>query len=110
MLVASDALWLLVVALCLDAALGDPDILWRRWPHPVAWMGRAIVALDRALNHDSGSFAGRRRAGIVALAAIIVPSAVLGWGVEALLNAVPGGLGVLALFVSIFFAQRSLYI
>ncbi|MEM8749635.1 MAG: adenosylcobinamide-phosphate synthase CbiB [Pseudomonadota bacterium] len=38
---------LLILALILDALLGDPDWLWRRMPHPVVWFGRLIDAVDK---------------------------------------------------------------
>ncbi|MGH6921596.1 MAG: cobalamin biosynthesis protein, partial [Geminicoccaceae bacterium] len=36
----------LLLALALDALVGDPRWLWRRLPHPVAAMGRAIGWLE----------------------------------------------------------------
>ena len=36
----------LLLALALDALLGDPRRLWRRLPHPVVVMGRAIARLE----------------------------------------------------------------
>ena len=42
---------ILLVALLLDAALGEPEWLWRRWPHPAVLMGRVVGWLDMALNH-----------------------------------------------------------
>jgi adenosylcobinamide-phosphate synthase len=41
---------ILLIALVLDALIGDPDWLWRKVPHPVAIMGKAIAVLDRRLN------------------------------------------------------------
>ncbi|MFT5161338.1 MAG: adenosylcobinamide-phosphate synthase, partial [Paracoccaceae bacterium] len=42
---------ILLIALFLDAVIGDPNWLWRRAPHPVALMGKAIGVLDRAFNN-----------------------------------------------------------
>ena len=43
----------LLIALLLDAALGEPKWLWSRLPHPAVLMGRAVAALDRHLNKGS---------------------------------------------------------
>ncbi len=42
------------LALLIELMLGYPDWLVRAVGHPVTWMGRAIAALDRAMNraHD----------------------------------------------------------
>ena len=37
---------LLVGAMLLDAALGEPRWLWSRWPHPAVLMGRAVGWLE----------------------------------------------------------------
>lgn len=40
----------LLLALFLDAALGEPRALWQRWPHPVVLMGQVIGWCDRRFN------------------------------------------------------------
>ena len=40
--------WLLLAALALDAAIGDPDWLWRRLPHPVVLCGRLVGSTARS--------------------------------------------------------------
>ncbi len=40
----------LALALLLDAFFGEPDWLWRRFPHPAVLMGRAIGWCDRTFN------------------------------------------------------------
>ncbi|WP_040304628.1 adenosylcobinamide-phosphate synthase CbiB [Ahrensia sp. R2A130] len=37
---------LLACAIALDMAVGDPDWLWRRAPHPVVWIGKLIGWVD----------------------------------------------------------------
>ena len=109
MLLSSDALWILVGALALDALVGDPDWLWRRAPHPVAWMGALIAALERALNRETWSVARRRRAGVFALVAVLATVALAALLTEALLRRLPGGEMWLALAASVFLAQNSLH-
>ena len=91
---------LLVPALILDAAFGEPRWLWSRRPHPAVLMGRSIGALDRRLNRGEA-----RRAKGVAAVAVLVAGA---WAVGALIAAVPdfGLLEIIA--AAILLAQRSL--
>ncbi len=66
--------FLLICAMCLDAALGEPEWLWSRVRHPAVMIGTAIGWLDRHLN----SGAGRRAKGVLVLAILIVSALVLG--------------------------------
>lgn len=77
---ADIALYTVVIAMVLDALLGEPDWLWARLPHPAVLMGRAVAELDKRLNNNT------RRAGVWA-ASLLVAGA-LGLGV--ILTAVPG--------------------
>jgi adenosylcobinamide-phosphate synthase len=71
MLISADALWVLALALAIDALVGDPDWLWRRWPHPVVWFGNVIGWMDRRLNRETESFALRRAKGVVGLVLVL---------------------------------------
>ncbi len=89
---------LLAAALLLDAALGEPDWLWRRLPHPAVLMGRCVGALDAALNKGSG----RKVKGVFALALLMSTAGIIG----ALLSL--GGPLVEVILAAILLAQRSL--
>jgi adenosylcobinamide-phosphate synthase len=109
MLVSADALWVLALALVIDAVLGDPDWLWRRWPHPVVWFGRVIGWLDRRLNRETQTFASRRALGAVALLAVValfVGGATL---LHLALQRLPWSYALEALVASVLIAQRSLH-
>lgn len=84
-------LWLLLAALMLDAAVGDPAWLWRRLPHPVVLAGGAIGWLDRRLNRETVSEGVRRLAGIVALLLLVIGGGGLGWLLHRALGTVPHG-------------------
>ena len=43
---------ILLAALILDALIGDPPLLWRVLPHPVAIIGGIAAWLERKLNRD----------------------------------------------------------
>ena len=45
---------ILLVALAIDWLIGEPDLLWRRMPHPVVMFGRAISFMDKRLNRRRG--------------------------------------------------------
>ena len=109
MLVSPDALAVLVGALLLDAVIGDPDWLWRRWPHPAAWMGRLVAVGDRDLNRADLTATQRRAAGIAWVAVLVAVAAVSGWALETALRALPGGPAWVALAASILLAGRSLH-
>ncbi|MCC7273944.1 MAG: cobalamin biosynthesis protein [Alphaproteobacteria bacterium] len=99
----------LLLALLLDAAVGDPPLLWRIVPHPVALLGRLVGFFDRRLNRPERSPAARRIRGILVVLAIAatawVVGAVLAWiAARARLGA---ALEIVAM--AILLAQRSLY-
>lgn len=91
---------LLVPALLLDAAFGEPRAIWSRLPHPAVLMGRAVAGLERRLNRGES----RRSAGIVAVAALVGGAGGLGLAVAAL----PFGPIWEILFAAVLLAQRSL--
>jgi len=109
MLLSDTALWLLLAALLLDAAVGDPDWLWRRLPHPVVWIGRIISAFDRALNRADRTRKQRRTRGLVTLCALVFGGGALGWLLQALFAALPYGAALTVLVTAVFLAQNSLY-
>lgn len=109
MLIAPDALWILIGALAVDAIVGDPDWLWRRLPHPVAWLGRLVALGDRHLNRQSASATARRIGGILWLALLLAFSIGVGWLLERGLRALPLHELWIAILASALIAQNSLY-
>jgi len=109
MLVWPVAAWLVPATLAFDAVLGDPDVVWRRWPHPVTWFGMLVASLDRGFNREVWPAPARRAAGIAALVVLLATAVASGAVVEAALRGLPFGDGFVALVASVFIAQRSLY-
>ena len=109
MLTWSDTLFVVVAALVLDALIGDPDWLWRRFPHPVALIGSFIGFLDRTLNRETWSPAQRQSAGAGAVILLLIVSTLCGVVIEAALRPIPFGSVLLGLLASVLLAQRSLY-
>ncbi len=91
---------LLLPALLLDAAFGEPQWLWSRLPHPAVLMGRAVGWLDRHLNTGTA----RRARGVLALGLLVIAAGGTGWIIAAIPDA--GILEVIA--AAILLAQRSL--
>jgi adenosylcobinamide-phosphate synthase len=108
-LIWGDTLFVVVAALALDALIGDPDWVWRRFPHPVVLLGELVNLLDRGLNRESWPAEQRKIAGIAAILALVAAAAIVGLLLELVLRGVPGGNLLRALIASILIAQRSLY-
>ncbi|MCF6321703.1 MAG: adenosylcobinamide-phosphate synthase CbiB [Rhizobiaceae bacterium] len=104
-----DGAVLLFFALILDWFVGDPKWLWKALPHPVAMFGRAVSFLDKTLNKASDNPASTMRMGAVAIVALIIAAALLGWLLDALIL-FSGIIGVLLeiAIIWIFLAQKSL--
>ncbi len=104
-----DPLLLLLAALVLDAAIGDPAAIFRRLPHPVAMVGMLTSRLEQHLNRQDHSDRDRRLGGIATVAVVVIISA----GAGALVDAVAarwalGSILEVALLTALL-AQRSLY-
>jgi len=97
-------------ALLLEAALGYPDAVHRRAPHPVVGVGRAIDVLEQRWNRPSRPEGERRMLGVATLALIGGGAAVAGLLASRTLR--PGGrvgVAALTLLATTGLAQRSLY-
>lgn len=102
-------LWLLIVALGVDAAIGYPDALYRLIRHPVVWFGSLIASLERRLNRPAWRNWQRRLAGLAALLILLV---VVGGGsiaISQFLRSFAYGWLLEALLAASLLAQRSLH-
>ncbi|PID36305.1 MAG: adenosylcobinamide-phosphate synthase [Rhodobacterales bacterium] len=90
--------FVLTLALALDAAIGEPDRIWRRVPHPAVLMGRAVDWCDRMMNHGRGKVG----AGAMALFGLVL----LGWWCGKVLGLLGWPMEILV--AAILIAQRSL--
>lgn len=109
MIVSAAHLWLLTLALVLDALVGDPDFLWRRLPHPVALFGSLVGFLDVKLNGSQLSAETRRRRGITAVGILIAVAITIGILLERLFALIPYGWVGTIVVAAVFLAGRSLY-
>lgn len=88
----------LCAALLLDAALGEPEWLWRRLPHPAVLMGRCVGWCDARFN------AGRSRKsrGVLVVLALVAGGAAIGHLLSLF------GPIIEIILVAVLLAQRSL--
>lgn len=99
----------LLLALALDALLGDPPWLYRRVPHPVTAIGGAIAWLEgRWLDLGQPPTVLRRR-GLLLVVVVVAARALAGLGLQWLCLQVPFGWLPLGLLMSSLLAQRGLY-
>lgn len=90
----------LLLALVLDAALGEPRVLWSRVPHPAVLMGRIVGWCDRRFNRGTA----RRVRGIAVMAGLSLG----GIGLGTVLAGLPGGAALEVAGAAILLAQKSL--
>lgn len=90
----------LLLALVLDAALGEPRVLWSRLPHPAVLIGRVVGWCDRRFNRGTA----RRARGIAVMAGLSLG----GIGLGTVLAGLPGGAALEVAGAAILLAQKSL--
>jgi adenosylcobinamide-phosphate synthase len=90
---------LLILAILLDAALGEPRWLWDRFPHPAILMGRAVGWIDMRFNAGDG----QRRKGVLAFGGLVLCAGAFGW----VLQWLPGPFAEVVI-CAILLAQKSL--
>ena len=89
----------LVIAMLLDAALGEPRWLWNRFPHPAVLMGRLISWCDRRFNTGNQ----KQVMGVLVLVGLCFAAGVIGWVIQLL----PTNVLDIAI-LAILLAQKSL--
>lgn len=102
-------LWMLAAALALDAALGDPDWLWRRVSHPVVLLGNLVGRLDAGLNRPALRPWLRKALGIVAILVLAAIAAAIGFGLEHVFARISNGWIGTVIVAAVLIAGRSLH-
>lgn len=107
---ATETLAAVLVALAVDAAIGDPARLWTRIPHPAAAAGFLIGRLERQWNKTDGPGPRRRAAGIALLLVIVAVAVTAGAALEWLImRSLPAGYLAVGVVASVLIAQNGLY-
>lgn len=89
----------LIIAMLLDAALGEPRWLWNRFPHPAVLMGQLIGWCDRRFNTGNQ----KQVMGVLVLVGLCFAAGVIGWVIQLL----PTNVLDIAI-LAILLAQKSL--
>ena len=105
----SDSLLVLILAITVDAVMGDPRWLYSRIPHPIVVIGLQIELLDTFLNKSHYPPITRKILGVVSILIIVSSGWLTGWVIAWFCNQVGFGIILHAFIVSIFLAQNSLY-
>jgi len=92
----------------VDATFGDPPWLYRRMPHPVVLIGRAIDWLERRLLRPDNEAATNRLAGVLLLALVLVVSAGAALAFKLFIGIAQWGWIAEGLVMGALLAQRSL--
>ncbi len=100
---------LLLLALLLDAAFGDPHLVFRFVPHPVALLGGLTGWFDRRLNRAQRSVASRTLRGLVVVVLMVLLAAAAGWLIADLAGRWRYGWVIELAVVTLLIAQRSLF-
>ena len=96
--------FILLLALALDALIGDP-----RWlPHPVRLMGWLTGLVDRAFNREGHGESARMFLGGVAVVLVVGASAAAGWAVAHYAGALGWGWLAEIALVAMLLAQRDM--
>jgi adenosylcobinamide-phosphate synthase len=104
-----DPLVLLLLALVVDAYVGDPQGLFRYIKHPVVWIGGLVAALDRKLNRDKRPNLDRLIRGALLVVFVVALAGAVGLGVAWLTLTSPWGWPLELFLVVTLLAGRGLY-
>lgn len=102
-------LLVVLLALAIDAAIGDPPRLYGRVLHPVALFGRAVASLERRLNRPGRGDRNRFAAGMFASLLLVAAAAGAGYAVQWGLSQFRYGWIAGAAVASTLLAYRSLF-
>ena len=105
----SDNIPLVLLAMAIDAIIGDPNWLYRNIPHPIAAIGSMINQLDLLLNRPQWKNLTRKILGILFIITVLSVAGGIGWSIQIGLTLIELGQWPEAIVVSIFLAQNSLY-
>lgn len=91
---------MLILAMLLDAAFGEPRAVWNRIPHPAVLMGRLVAWCDRRFNRGEA----RKARGVLVALGLFLGGLLVGW----LIHILPDRGVIEVLAAAILIAQKSL--
>ena len=100
---------ILLIALLADRLVGDPEVLWRRVPHPVVWFGYLIDVFERTFNSEAYPASARKALGATTIVILVLFSMVVGHWLCFVFDFVSvAGFLVEIVIVAVLIAQKSL--
>lgn len=108
-MISREHLWILALALIIDAIIGDPKWLWNRLPHPVVIIGRMIAMAETKLNRKDTPPERRAAMGAGAIVVIVFAAFAAGLIVERVFSSIAFGWIGTAIVGAIMLAGRDLY-
>lgn len=106
---APDALFILFLAIALDAALGEMNGLFRHIPHPVIIMGRLISWVDKRLNRTGRGPGELKARGILLVLIMVGAAGVVGGVIAFVARAIPHAWALEVFVAATLIAQRGLF-
>ena len=104
-----DNIPIVLLALAMDAIIGDPNWLYRKIPHPISVIGCMMNQLDLFLNRPQVKNPTKKILGVLFIIIALSVAGIIGWGMQTGLKLMEFGQLLEAILVSIFLAQNSLY-
>lgn len=101
--------WVVLAAAALEGAVGYPQGLHARLPHPVAWLGAMIGGLEARLNQHRFDERVRGLLGVTTLLLVVAAAILAGLLVETLARALPFGMLLVVVAGAFGLAARSLW-
>ena len=100
---------IILLALIIDALVGDPKGLYRFIPHPVVLLGKLISVMESRTNNRGESSRQQLILGVQCSATVIAVAALAGYATAMLCQALPAGMVLLALLASSLIAWHGLH-
>jgi len=104
-----DPLIFMVIALMIDAYVGDMSVVFSRIRHPVVWIGDLVGFLDDKLNRDNRGQMDRAFRGLIVVLFVISTCAAIGWCIAWVGQNYPFGWTLELILLVALIAQRGLY-
>ena len=104
-----DNIPIVLLALAMDAIIGDPNWFYRKIPHPIAAIGCMMNQLDLFLNRPQVKNPTKKILGVLFIIIALSVTGMIGWAMQTGLKLMEFGQLLEAILVSIFLAQNSLY-
>ncbi len=104
-----DPLVILLIAFVLDWYWGEPDIFWKRLPHPIVLFGKAVSFADKQLNKRNDSERAQYKKGAIAILLLIFVVLFVSFLIDGAVSYLgPFGLALEVFIVFVLLAQKSL--